>query len=615
MSEQTEIKGVETSETRVDTFKFDKPNPIKGYPELHWHGKRLFRSTQYYPAQLKETYGEPKDGWINLILWGDNLQVMSHLLKEYRGEIGLIYIDPPYDSKADYKMKVKKRGKEVLNDHMAFEEKQYSDIWTNDSYLQYMYERLILMRELLSEDGSIFVHCDFRKAHFLQAILDEVFGQDNFMNEIIWHYRTYQGQVKEYFPRKHDNILWYKKKNRPPFKLKYQDNFVDTVDYKRWFSCIVDGNKIKGDNYPITDSRFDGYLKAWKESNEGREPTKDDVIMEVRGYVVDDVWTDIQALDPKDLEEKNGYPTQKPESLLERIIESTSNPGDLVFDCFMGSGTTQSVAMKMGRRFIGADINLGAIQITTKRLLNIAKELHETTDGQDYFTGFEVYNVNNYDIFRNPVQAKELLIKALEVQPLPSGSIWDGEKDGKMVKVMPVNRIACKADLEELRFLFGDPSLEKRSAENPTKSVLDIELVCMGHEPGLAVELQKMAHPIKINVDVVDILKGKDLQFKRDSEAHVAVENEELVIKSFYPMNLLGKLSMEKTMIEDWRELVDSIMIDFNYDGAVLNPTVVDVPDKKSIVEGVYPIPADHGHIRIKITDLLSESLELDVEA
>jgi hypothetical protein len=331
---------------------------------------------------------------------------------------------------------------------------------------------------------------------------------------------------------------------------------------------------------------------------------------------VGDCWGDVMSFQQQPTSEENvKYPTQKPSTLLERIIQASSNPGDLVFDCFMGSGTTQAVALKLGRRFIGADINLGAIQVTTKRLLNISNDTLETIVGQDCYTGFEVYNVNNYDVFRNPIQAKELLIKALEVQPLPSGSIWDGEKDGKMIKVMPVNRIACKADLEELRFVFGDSSLEKKSAESSAKSVLDIELICMGHEPDLAVELEKMAHPIKISVEVVDILKGKDLQFKRDSEAKVAIEEKRLIIKSFYPMNLLGKLSMEKTMIGDWRELVDSIMIDFNYDGVVLNPTVLDIPDKKNIVVGSYKVPENHGHIRVKITDLLSESLEIDVEA
>ena len=130
------------------SFEFETRTPIKGYPELHWTGKRPYKSTVYYPAQLKESYGQPKDDWMNKIFWGDNLQVMSHLLKDYRGKIDLIYIDPPFDSKADYKKKIKLKGKEVSNDQSTFEEKQYGDIWTNDEYLQFMYERLILCREL-----------------------------------------------------------------------------------------------------------------------------------------------------------------------------------------------------------------------------------------------------------------------------------------------------------------------------------------------------------------------------------------------------------------------------------------------------------------------------------
>lgn len=143
------------------TFEFAKRPTIKGYPELRWTGKRPYESTQYYPAQLRERYGEETNGWINKIFWGDNLQVMSHLLKEYRGKIDLVYIDPPFDSKADYKKKIEVKGVgKTETDSSSFEEKQYGDIWTNDEYLQFMYERLLLIRELLSDTGSIFLHCD-----------------------------------------------------------------------------------------------------------------------------------------------------------------------------------------------------------------------------------------------------------------------------------------------------------------------------------------------------------------------------------------------------------------------------------------------------------------------
>lgn len=134
---------MEEKKEQLDLFNFDKP-VIKGFPELRWTGKRPYTSTQFFPAQLKETYGKPdENGWINKIFWGDNLQVMSHLLKEFRGKIKMIYIDPPFDSKADYKKKIQLKGKNILGSISAFEEKQYGDIWTNDSYLQFMYERLV----------------------------------------------------------------------------------------------------------------------------------------------------------------------------------------------------------------------------------------------------------------------------------------------------------------------------------------------------------------------------------------------------------------------------------------------------------------------------------------
>ncbi len=146
-------------------------------------------------------------GWMNKIYWGDNLQIMSHLLKEFRGKVDLIYIDPPFDSKADYKKTISLRGKKAESDTSTFEEKQYGDIWTNDEYLQFMYERLILCRELLSDTGCIYLHCDWHKSHYLRGILDEVFGTDHFVNEIIWCYYGPGSPGMKQFNRKHDNIF------------------------------------------------------------------------------------------------------------------------------------------------------------------------------------------------------------------------------------------------------------------------------------------------------------------------------------------------------------------------------------------------------------------------
>lgn len=479
------------------TFEFEQRPTIKGFPELRWTGKRPYRSTQYYPAQLRESYGEEQNGWINKIFWGDNLQVMSHLLKEYRGKIDLIYIDPPFDSKADYKKKIDLKGiGKATSDSTSFEEKQYGDIWTNDEYLQFMYERLLIMRELLSETGSIYLHCDWHRSAYLRLLLDEVFGNINFRNEIVWSYFGFKRATSKKFPQKHDLIFSYTKTPEYTWNVQYKPH---SPEYIKRFKKDENGRLYRDDVNPTGGGTRIIYLD------------------EVEGDIIDSVWTDIPPVNPVAKERQN-YPTQKPEALIERIIKSSTNPGDIVFDCFMGSGTTQAVAMKLGRRFIGADINLGAIQTTTKRLISIATELKPAHKAVTYdmvqtqlsavaeepapylaaasaggnselsaedrskvidffkakgmdttaleedvkYTGFEVYNVNNYDFFRNPVEARDLLIAALEIQPFPQSDVWDGELDGRMVKIMPVNRIATKADLKELIANLPYKTYEKR---------------------------------------------------------------------------------------------------------------------------------------------------------
>ena len=230
------------------------------------------------------------------------------------------------------------------------------------------------------------------------------------------------------------------------------------------------------------------------------------------------------------------------------------------------------------------------------------------------YTGFEVYNVNNYDFFRNPVEARELLIAALEIQPFPQRDVWDGELDGRMVKIMPVNRIATKADLKELLANLPYKTYEKRKEENPNQPVERFTIVCMGHEPDLKGAMEQELNEYKVDIQIMDILRDKaDLQLKRDSEAEIVRKGGKLVIRAFYPMNLMQKLSLQKEYVEEWRQLVDSVMIDWNYDGVVMQPAVTDVPGKSELVKGIYDIPEGSGTIKVKITDLLSESLEVEV--
>lgn len=611
------------------TFEFEPRPTIKGFPELRWTGKRPYRSTQYYPAQLRESYGEEQNGWINKIFWGDNLQVMSHLLKEYRGKIDLIYIDPPFDSKADYKKKIEVRGiGKAASDSTSFEEKQYGDIWTNDEYLQFMYERLLLMRELLSDQGSIFMHCDWHKNHHLRCLMDEVFGPSNFVNEIAWCYYGPGSPGMRQFNRKHDNILWYSKTYNV---WKFNADAVRVPHDEK-----TTGNFKQG-------LRGSGFIAGDYNLADGKIP--------------EDWWEmAIAGRYPNDGVKRVGYPTEKPFKLLERIISAATDEGDIVADFFMGSGVTQMCAMRMGRRFIGADINLGSIQATTKRLLAVAKELKSTHKPETYemiqpqlsmvaeepapylaaasaggnielsaedrgkvidffkakgldtaaledvkYTGFEVYNVNNYDFFRNPVEARDLLIAALEIQPFPQSDVWDGELDGRMVKIMPVNRIATKADLKELLANLPYKTYEKRKEENPNQPVERITIVCMGHEPDLKGAMEQELTDYKVDIQIMDILRDKaDLQLKRDSEAEIVREGGKLVIRAFYPMNLMQKLSLQKEYVEDWRQLVDSVMIDWNYDGVVMQPAVTDVPGKSELVKGIYDIPEGSGTIKVK---------------
>lgn len=575
------------AKSQTELFEF-KQEPIKGFPELRWAGKRPFTGTSYYPAQLKETHGEPNDdGWMNKIYWGDNLQVMSHLLKSYRGKVNLIYIDPPFDSKADYKKAISLRGKKAESDSSNFEEKQYGDIWTNDEYLQFIYERLILCKELLSDSGTIYLHCDWHRNSQIKLIMDEVFAPSNFRNEIIWCY-TAASNVSSDFPKKHDNILRYTKTdsyvfNKDDIRIPYAEGSLDRANR----------NVIarEGMNFNA-------------------------IVLNENGKIPEDWWVDIQRA-ARYPGEVLGYPTQKSEKLLERIIKASSNPGDIVFDCFMGSGTTQAVAMKLGRKFIGADINLGAVQTTTKRLLKRAQELKNGgdlfTEGINYYTGFEVYNVNDYEFFRNELEAKKLIIEALGMQSLPENNLWDAEMDGRMVAILGINRIATASEFEKVVANIDISSWQKKQNENPGKPVEKITFVCMGHDPNLeAMFREKMASlGFAVDLEIIDILRDKkELTFKRDADAKISIAKGKLSIEQFYPMNLLQKLSFERQDVEDWKELVDSIMIDWNYDGVAFAPALTDIPEKNALVKGVYDVPEDAGTIHVKITDLISESWE-----
>jgi len=314
-----------------------------------------------------DTRGRQKSGWTNKLIWGDNKLILSSLKNgamreeiEKNGGIKLIYIDPPFDVGADFSMDIEIGDPEngtsdtFTKRPNVLEELAYRDTWGKgaDSFIAMIYERLILMRDLLADDGSIYVHCDWRVNAYLRNVLDEIFGKKFLVNEIIWHYKTFQGQAHRYFAKKHDTIYRYSKSDSYTYREDFDTEFEDTIDSKRWASYINENKQITGANMPVQDSRFLRYLNKWKEQNE-REPEKDDVVFEIKGQPVDSVW-DMKGLDPKAIE-KVGYPTQKPEDFLKRIVNTSSNENDIVADFFCGSGTTLAMAEKMNRKWIGTD--------------------------------------------------------------------------------------------------------------------------------------------------------------------------------------------------------------------------------------------------------------------
>ncbi|GAB6272643.1 MAG: site-specific DNA-methyltransferase [Smithella sp.] len=347
------------------------PEEVKYMPTgLYWQGKKTEVERIVLPFQTIETINESRatrekekktgtdmfkgkadDIWRNRLIWGDNKYVMASLLAEFAGKIDLIYIDPPFATGADFSVKMEIGDAEWTKEPSAIEDKAYRDTWGRglDSYLQMMYERLVLMRELLSDKGSIYIHLDWHVNSHIRLLLDEVFGRDNFRNEIIWHYQAGTGPTNA-FAKKHDNIYFYTKNKSNTFnqiRLMVKDESI----------------------YPYTDAN--GRLYRMSGNNNATRYYADE------GRKADDVWTWIDRRENNigqvfhALPEFLNFPTQKPEALLERIIKASSDEGDLVADFFCGSGTTGAVAEKLSRRWIMADLGRFAIHTTRKRLLGI----------------------------------------------------------------------------------------------------------------------------------------------------------------------------------------------------------------------------------------------------
>lgn len=591
-----------------DKNTVQKLSAAKGRALLEWYGKRAPKSIDWFPAQEKEVYGDVKAKNWNKLFWGDNKQVLAHLLKEYRGEVDLIYIDPPFDSKADYIKKVKINGQKVEGvEQSVIEEMQYTDMWEKDEYLQFMYERLLIMRELLADTGSIFLHCDWHKNAHLRLILDEIFGEENLRNEIVWHYHDKFATGGKSLDKNHDTIYHYSK------------------------SADFTGNQVRIQKEETTK-------RALRKKVDGKtvnllDEDGNKIYAEYSDKVIDDVW-DIGRTISKN--EYIDYPTQKKEELLERVIRYGSNEGDLVLDCFVGSGTTCAVAQKLNRRWLGCDINKGSIISTTERLNRIIKEqTKENLFGKDFkgFTAFKVYNVNHYDVFNNDLQARQLLIETYRIDELSRGD-FDGTLGQDYVKIISPNRVLSKLDIAEIidavkknKDLFTVKTASKQKENTFENKVI---VICSGAELDVR-DFAKKENKTGVEIEIRDIQTDKkELDFKKPTEASISYTTKgktvSIEVRDYYSPLLMkrlelendGRLSMkERVNVFDYRQAIEHIVIDVNYgegqkkaDTSFNAEAFLHKEKKDELVETAYSHTYEKGGtytVAVKIVDVLGE--------
>lgn len=544
--------------------------------ELVWNGKTGEVCNVVLPFQVIEQVDEPRSekeltlqtdlfdlstgrqikGWNNKLIWGDNKLILSSLKNgplrdeiEAQGGIKLIYIDPPFDVGADFSMDIEIGGETLTKKPTVLEELAYRDTWGKgaDSFIAMIYERLVLMRDLLAEDGSIYVHMGPTVNQYVRAVLDEVFGVSNFRNEIVWR-RAFGHSDSGRYGIIHDVIFFYGKSTKPiwnsilqPAEKEYIDTFFDQYDPERgerYQRLSLSAGGLSGGGYRY---EYKGVNTLWRcpletlrkhdeagrlhwPKKEGGVPRLKKYESEHEGVPVQDIWTDISKIHNQS-SELTGYATQKPEALLERIIAASSNEADLVADFFCGSGTTMAVAEKMGRKWIGSDLGKFAIHTTRKRMIGVQRQLK--TEGKSW-RAFEILNLGKYErqhyIGVNPslreaekqkqLEEKEkaflsLILHAYRAEPVSQFNTFQGKKSGRLVAVGPVNLPVTRLFVEEI-------ILECRQ-----KHITRVDILGFEFEMGLFPNIQEEARS-----------KGIDLAMKyipRDVFDKRAIERNEVV--------------------------------------------------------------------------------------
>ncbi len=489
------IKLIERGESLPEKYRFilfDDRREV----ELVWNGKTRDVSTAILPFQTLEHIDEPRQesteaeglgldlggrqvkGWTNKLIWGDNKLILSSLKSgalrrqiEDAGGLKLIYIDPPFDVGADFSMDIEIGGETFHKQPNILEQIAYRDTWGRgaDSFISMIYERLILMRDLMHDEGSIYVHCDWRVNAFVRCIMDEVFGRSNFINHIAWKRTPFAGSSKarsNKFPVNQDSILSFGKSD----SYRFQQQYVDySAEYKERFKYQDAHGWYRKTLLKTYSGATEQRLKAegaWIDPvTDGAYPSYKQYLHESKGKQVEDIWVDIDLPNPM-ATERLDYPTQKPEALLERIIKASSNEGDLVADFFVGSGTTAAVAEKLGRKWIATDLGKFGIHTTRKRLIQVQRDLK--TAGEP-FRAFEVLNLGRYErqaylnvsgrlsarqreqaLARKEQEFRELILRAYRAEPLAESGFFHGRTAGRLVVVGPVNLPVGRLFVEEV---------------------------------------------------------------------------------------------------------------------------------------------------------------------
>jgi len=368
--------------------------------------------------EIFEQQNPKQDDFRNRLIWGDNKLVMASLLQEFKGKVDLIYIDPPFDVGADFSMSVA-IGEEdsIQKDQSTLEMVAYRDMWGKgaDSYLHMMHERFVLMRELLADTGSIYVHCDWHVSYYLRCLLDDVFGVENFINEVVWVRSSPRSNIKTGMSGGHDTILIYTKSSSPIWNPQYtalsedySDSHYNLIEEGTGRRYSLDNMISPNPDRPNLKYEWNGVLRVWRVTKDKMQAlydagrilyTKQGVarykryLDESQGTPLSTAWQDIKPVNSQAIERLD-YRTQKPEGLVERIIQTSSNEGDLVADFFCGSGTTGAVADRLGRRWIMTDLGRFAIHTSRKRLIELQRKQH--SDGKPY-RAFDVYNLGRYE--------------------------------------------------------------------------------------------------------------------------------------------------------------------------------------------------------------------------